>query len=114
MRGAARHHKGGEHRYLRIMSHKARTKEYKEFAARYYLFHPDDVVELCADHHEEIHVLYAEKITSSHAYIRLRGWDHVRLLVNQARKLCDEWLLKETPGVTTREYTYFPPPEPRK
>lgn len=104
-RFTVRHHRGGEFRYLRIMAHQSKSKEYKAFAARYYEFHPDDVVEICHDHHEEIHVLYWERITDSHRMIRLGGWPRVRALVTRARKLCDKWLLTETPGTKDRSFT---------
>lgn len=100
-----RHHRGSEHRYLRIMAHTNTTPEYIAFKERYYQFHPDDIVEICHDHHEEIHVLYYERIHDSHRAIRVAGWRRVRTLIMRAQKLCDKWLLTETPGVKTRSFT---------
>lgn len=89
------------------MAHKWNTPEYKEFAVRYRAFLPEDVVELCADHHEEIHAIYATKLLGTHRYIRGLGWPYVHKLIDRARKLCDAWIKKETPGVQEHIYTAF-------
>lgn len=91
------------------------TAKYFKFAQRYLSFHHEDCIEVCGDHHEEIHTIYWNKIDlwimqSQKLYKPFEHWSwrDAESLMKHLRKVCDEWATKPTPGIKSRRYTTFP------
>lgn len=53
-----RHHKGCELMWVRHFRHRKRTKKWRAFRERYFLFLPEDCADLCPRHHKQIHEKY--------------------------------------------------------
>jgi hypothetical protein len=109
-----RHHRGHEFlfaiRWQAILEDPSLANYFKdadkiaEWVKRYWSFHHDDIVDLCANHHAEIHLIYDRYIM---AHNRKKGYrldlysyqDAVELR-DLLRAVCDEWLKKESKGVS--------------
>lgn len=97
-----RHHRGHEKFWLRKFERRRGGKPYKDFKARYEEFHPDDIVRLCPECHEEVHrFLYHEVLH----HIRWNtpdrpfgdySWAEAKAIVERLRRLCDRWLKTKT------------------
>ena len=102
-RFTARHHKGSERMWLRHFAHKHRTSRFKIFSERYESFHPDDCVEICDEHHEEIHSIYIGIIRvwaqNNGKSFWQYSWKEAEELMAELRKVCDKWLTTKTPGL---------------
>lgn len=108
-----RHHKGSQHMWLRHFADRHRTKKFREFKARYWMFHKEDVTIICAGHHEEIHRRYEAVIDlhfqrSKNKPLYQWTWDEAEQLIKALVAHCDEWLKLETPPVT-RGFRYINP-----
>lgn len=91
-----RHHLGCERMWLEHFSHKARTKLYKAFKTRYESFNEKDIIRLCADCHELIHVVYLQQIKQMVAeagYKKLStwSWEEARGMMKRLRKVGMMW-----------------------
>lgn len=98
---------GSERMWLRHFRHKRKTLRYKRFRERYYAYHPDDVVNICTWHHEEIsrinYALISARVRDNfHTPCSAWTWEHAFQLIAELRTLCAEWLTKETPGIEPR------------
>lgn len=106
-----RHHRGGEHTFVRHFAWMGRGKRYVSFVRRYDEFRKEDVVDVCLDHHEEIHLLIEEHdiewqfendCIKSYASF---SWTEAEALIASRRAVTDLWLIAKTPGVKTRRLT---------
>ena len=85
--------------WLRHFLRKRRQKTFRQFKKRYYEFRNEDCVDICEQHHTEIHTLYFARISR---VVRLRGhvpcsrwtWEQANALMAELRTLCNEWLAK--------------------
>lgn len=88
---------------------KYREQTYKDFVARYYKFLPEDVVDLCAEHHLEIHVLYDKIIQQdlqlTKKKLRDYSWAEAESLMSKLGRRCGVWLKTETRGQKTGRRT---------
>lgn len=85
--------------WLRHFAHLKNTREYKNFKLRYEKFRKVDCVELCSEHHAEIHEFYLSEIlewAQEHGACRTWSWRRAELLMTTLRKLCDDWLWSKT------------------
>lgn len=88
--------------WMRHFKHKKKSQTFQGFKAVYKMFRKDDVVDLCINHHEEIHQLYLPVIRE---WAAQRGpckdwtWQQAYELIAFLRVCCDNWLKVETPGV---------------
>lgn len=106
-RYTARHHKGSERMWLRHFGHKRRTARFKTFVERYESFLPSDCVEICNEHHEEIHSIYIGIIQ---VWMRNKKskplwsytWKEAEEMMAELRKVCEKWLTAKTPGLPAR------------
>lgn len=83
--------------WLEHFKAKSRTKLYKAFKARYESFNEADVVRLCADCHELIHVIYLQQIKNLVAdggYRKLSewSWEEARGMMKHLRKVGLMWI----------------------
>lgn len=98
---------GSERMWLRHFAHKAKTKTFRDYEARYFRFEAKDVVELCNDHHEEIHQIYIGIINIWCQNKRDKplwkySWKEAEELMSELRKVCKKWLKSTSPGVKKR------------
>jgi len=105
-----RHHIRNERFLLRHLKKRYRkSKWYKAMRARYDEFKKEDVAVICRDHHEEVHMLYANVVFAD---IKSRGYkpleDYTRTeaeqLMERIGKVFDEWFHRETPGMKARKF----------
>ena len=100
-----RHHKGCEAMFVRhLRDARGGQLRYRAFVERYNLFHPNDVVKICEDHHAEIHKLYLPIIRR---FLKARRrpiaeltWAEVDELRTELIGYCDRWLKRETRGAS--------------
>lgn len=75
---------------------------YAAFVRRYEMFHPEDVVKICEDHHAEIHKLYMPIIRRylrrARKSVEELSWGEVDDLRRELIDYCDRWLKRETRG----------------
>lgn len=95
--------------FIRQFRKRKKTKRYKEFVARYELFHPDDISLLCGDHHEEIHLRYMNIVyrdIKSNGYTALEDytWEQAEKLMKKLEKEFKEWIAVPTPGIKERKF----------
>ena len=105
-----RHHKRHPAMWLGIWASRRRgEKRWEEFIARYYKFLPEDVVLICDSHHAEIHSLYDKLITKDRAHTQIAfskySWVQAVCLMNKLEQLCNEWLKRESPGISSSSYS---------
>lgn len=113
-----RHHRGGERTFIRQLRHlyydPKYRKPYLEYCKRYHLYLPQDIVKVCGNHHEEIHVLINDNdcdwMVDNDCIKVFAGftWEEAMRLVEARRGWTDEWLKQETPGVRARKFTGKP------
>lgn len=105
-----RHHIRNERFLLRHLKKRYRkSKWYKAMRARYDEFRKEDVAVICRDHHEEVHLLYANVVFAD---IKSRGYkpleDYTRseaeALMERLGKVFEEWFHRETPGMKVRKF----------
>jgi hypothetical protein len=100
-----RHHKGCEAMFVRhLRETRGGQLRYRAFVQRYFMFHPEDVVKICEDHHAEIHKLYMPIIRRYLRRVRKGindlSWDEVDALRSELIEYCDRWLTRETRGAS--------------
>lgn len=105
-----RHHKGSQHMWLAHFRSRRHTPKYQKFYARYHRFAESDIVRLCHDHHEEIHVEYyriIREVMHVRDYKPCREWSWVEAhhLMTKLEAFCNWWLKQETPGVSEHKLT---------
>lgn len=107
-----RHHRGGEHTF--VTHFKDRGRKWRLFCRRYHEFNIIDVIEICGDHHEEIHELLwdadADWMGENGCIKAFRdfSWEEAEKLMVFRRTLTDLWLANKTPGSTNRRFTNYP------
>jgi hypothetical protein len=85
-------------------------KRYRALQRRYQAFHPDDTVEICDLHHEEIHVLYGtliEKAIAARGFlaVSLWSWGEADDLMKHLTLHCNTWLTEVTPGKALEKFS---------
>lgn len=113
-----RHHRGGEHTFvrhfefmLRIPSQKDR---YAEFCRIYHSFRARDVANVCGDHHEEVHdkmeIFDLDWMVAKNCIKAFKRftWKEAEALMNARRAFTNEWLKQSTPGIKHRRFTNRP------
>lgn len=83
--------------WLEHFKHKARTKLYRAFKARYESFNEKDIARLCADCHSRIHTLYLQQIqrmVAEGGYRKLSewSWEEARGMMKTLRKVGLMWI----------------------
>lgn len=93
------------------MVRRAGQARWIDFCYRYHLFLPEDTVEICTDHHAEIHRIYDDIIQVD---IRRVGrplskysWSQAETLMKKLRAACQRWLKIQTPGIDPNEYAAY-------
>ena len=94
---------------IRAFYSKRKQKRYKALVKRYKEFRPYDTVEICENHHEEIHELYGAVIMRE---IKKRGfrsvrdwtWKEAEAVMEVLRAYCDAWAKRTTPGMRLRKF----------
>lgn len=97
--------------WIRTFYGKRKQKRYKAMKRRYKAFRPKDTVEICENHHEEIHELYNHIIA---AEVRRLGWRPTKAwtweeaddLMKKLRAYCDDWLKRTTPGLPLKKFKH--------
>lgn len=113
-----RHHRGGEHTFVRHLRHLRHVAQHRVWFSRLYIryhaFLSEDIVDICGDHHEEIHVLIDDKDVDwmwdnncIKAFWRFTPTE-AEALMTARRGWTDAWLKERTPGTKTRRYTQYP------
>lgn len=95
--------------WLRAFARLAKSKRYKAFLKRYREFHEEDTVELCENHHEEIHFLYGAVIMREIRKRKMRKiktytWSEAEAVMKVLRDYCDKWVKKETAGMPPKKF----------
>jgi hypothetical protein len=113
-----RHHRGGEHTFVRHFRHMAlwpeAKQDYARFCLRYHAFRDEDIVYVCGDHHEEVHdgmEQFDLDWMVEHSCIHAFGaftWDEAMDLIEARKIFTDTWLKVKTPGLKTRKFTGRP------
>lgn len=89
-------------------------RKYRNFVRRYLEFRSEDCVDVCGDHHEEIHFIIYEgdaEWMGSNGCIKAFGsfsWKEAQALIEFRRTITDAWLQVKTPGRKEREFTRYP------
>lgn len=108
MTATHRHHKAHEWQFVRFwaISHKWMSEQrVRDFVCRYFEFRPEDVEKICAWHHAEVHMLYDKIIAKFTIGLKKYHtseltWDEAHQLMDLLRKEFEEWIKKETKGVS--------------
>lgn len=112
-----RHHRGGERTFVKHLRHlyfSSKKEWYRALHRRYKAFVPEDLVDICGDHHEEIHNLidrndldWMVENDCIQAFSRFTP-EQADKLMKARQGWTDTWLKEQTPGIKTRKYTQFP------
>lgn len=97
-----RHHRGHEFLFVCRWTPED-SKQKRAWIERYWKFNPRDIVDLCANHHAEIHLIY-DRVIMNDNKLRAKRLDNYTFreamaLRSKLRKVCDRWLERETRGV---------------
>lgn len=108
-----RHHRGGEHTFVRHFALRG-GKKYRDLLRRYREFRAEDCVDVCGDHHEEIHYIIWNAdaewmgvngcIQAFHDF----SWKQAEALIEHRRTITDGWLTIKTSGMKERKFTNYP------
>ena len=103
-----RHHRAHEALWFGPFAHRRGEPRWEAFVLRYHEFRSEDVVNICAAHHAEIHAIYDKIIAEDTAGTGLRlylySWKQANVLMEKMRLACAEWLLQATPGLDSDIY----------
>jgi hypothetical protein len=113
-----RHHRGGEHTFVRHFAWMLRVPKskdrYAEFCRIYHSFRSRDTCNVCGDHHEEIHnrmELFDLDWMVENDCIKAFGsftWTEAHALIKARQAFTDSWLKIRTPGIKERRFTGRP------
>lgn len=113
-----RHHRGGEHTFVRHFEWMLRVPKskdrYAEFCRIYHSFRSRDTVQICGDHHEEVHDLLEafdlDWMVENNCIKAFRNftWDEATALIKARQAFTDAWLKERTPGIKLRRFTGRP------
>lgn len=103
-----RHHRAHEALWFGVWAQKrAREKKWKAFIKRYHEFRIEDTVLLCERHHAEIHSIYDRIIEQEKLRVgrvlHWFTWPEAEALMQKLKEACDEWIVRETPGMAPGE-----------
>lgn len=108
-----RHHRGGEHTFVRHFDRRGGRK-YRNLVRRYKEFREEDCVDVCGDHHEEIHFIIwhadAEWMGENGCIQAFAAfsWKEAEALIAHRRTITDGWLKIPTKGMKQRKFTRYP------
>lgn len=99
--------------WVRYFQHRKDEAVYQDFVTRYHQFIQCCLVQVCGDHHEEIHELYWKEIyrwIDTHKpyhgdWFEEWTYDEANRLMDHLRGVCDDWIKRPTPGRKRRKYT---------
>jgi hypothetical protein len=113
-----RHHRGGEHTFVRHFAWMLRVPvakdRYAEFCRIYHSFRPRDTAYVCGDHHEEIHYILEgfdlDWMVEHDCIKAFRDftWAEAQALIDARKAITDAWLTTCTPGRKHRRFTNRP------
>jgi hypothetical protein len=87
---------------------------YKAFCKRYAMFRVEDIVNICGDHHEEIHEIYNNEMLRWQKDKKLPWFTRdttraqAKAFMKRCEEICNEWLKVQTPGSKARRLTNMP------
>lgn len=106
-RAVHRHHRAHEWMWVKILE-RIKSPRFKSFRDRYFEFRKEDVVNICEEHHKEIHFLYNVLIQCHKSKcgvgFNAYTWDQALDLMRLLREFCAVWLTIFTPRANANVY----------